>query len=149
MTEGDGRGPFLSDQPLQDGLVRVRPKVLVVALGVGVHDQQLIVVLADAQRERERFEPRAPMLPQLASRPRNPGRFRRIVLFLARVVADIPVGVAAHASGPDLFQTLQDLFGFRSAETHVTGDDDRVGSALGCEVGQTGVQREEITVNVG
>src|SRR5579871_5144229 len=60
VSEGDCRRAFLADEPPQYGLVGVRPEMLVVGLGVRVDDQQLVVVLTDANCEGERLQPRAP-----------------------------------------------------------------------------------------
>ncbi len=61
----------------------------------------------------------------------------------------IPVGVSANRLRADFFKALQHLLGFRSIQTQIAGGNDCIGATLRVKIGQTGVETDEISVNVG
>ncbi len=61
----------------------------------------------------------------------------------------IPVGVSANRLRADFFEALQDFLGFRSIQTQIAGGNDCIRATLRVKIGQTGVETDEISVNVG
>ena len=106
MAECNRRRALVADQPRQRGIVGVGPEMFVVVERIGVHDQELIFVLADAQREGQFAQPPEPPLAQIAPRPRHLSRLAAGELLGRSVVVEIAVLISAHAGRADLFQTL-------------------------------------------
>ncbi len=69
VAKGDRRGALVAYEPRQRGIVGVGPEMFVVVERIGVYDQQLIFVFADAKREGEFAQPPEPPLAQIAPRP--------------------------------------------------------------------------------
>jgi len=62
VPERDGGRAFIADEPDECFFVGVGPEMFVVVRRISVHDQQLIVVVTDANRERQIGQPREPLL---------------------------------------------------------------------------------------
>ncbi len=113
-----------------------------------MHDEQLIVVVTDAQRKRQLAEPVDPFLAEVLARPcelRLLDRFERFV----RRIGEIAVGISANARDFQLLEALQHLFRLRPVEAKIAGGHDDVCAALRIQVGQTRVETDQIAVDVG
>ena len=115
--------------------------MFVVGLRIGVNDQELVVVFADAQRKRQVPQPGRPAFADFVPRPRDLRGLKLRTLLSRGIFGKIAIGVAAYARGADLFEPLQHLLRFRSVEAEIAGRDDRVGAALRFEIRQASVER--------
>src|SRR5579883_1411070 len=147
VAEGNRRRTVLSDQAFQHLVRGIGPEMLVVGLRIGVHDQELILVVAHAQRERQLVEPAPPSLPDLAPRPRYLGRFRGRQF--RAVLGNVSVRIPPNAGGADLLEALKYLLRLGTVEAKIAGRDDSVRAALRLQVGQAGIEPKEIAVDVG
>jgi len=71
VAEGYHHRRLLPDEPPQEVVVRIRPEMFVVGQGVGVNDQELVIVFADPKRKRQVLQPGRPAFPDFVPRPRN------------------------------------------------------------------------------
>ena len=113
-----------------------------------MHDKQLIVILTNANRERQIVEPSEPFLAQIASRPFELRVFGRLKALPARR-GQITIGIAADRLRTHFLQTLEHLLGLGTVDTKIAGRDDRIRAALTVQVRQTGIESDKISVNVG
>jgi hypothetical protein len=49
----------------------------------------------------------------------------------------------------DFFEPLQHFFGLGTVDAQIAGSDDRIGATLGVQISQTGIEPDQISVNVG
>ena len=150
VSEGDRPLRDALRDPFQLGVGCIGPDVLVVALGVGMDDQQGFArfAFAEPQRKGQRAQPFQPLRAEGLALPSD-AALLFFVLEGRREVGDVPVGVAPHAPRVQRGEAFQDLARPRAVHAVIAHAGDRVGAALRAQVVQTCIERAHVAVHVG